>query len=298
MGALRVIDVMMDVAYALIEQPVDTTVNPFGGAILPGIQAVTPGSMLAIYTGATLVAGFGLASEEVITVISVTVGTFTANFTKAHAATEPLVAPTFPSGSPDHSLFGIDEMLGYLADVQLEFLLKVRPIYVVGTAAMAANIPTYANPADAIRIERIALAGTDLMNVAQTDVDWLDAGNERAATSPRYWYQDGINLSYGLSPSPQRNDTVELFYSQKSGSTVQLLDSLFVPDCMAFIVKWGVLARALSKEGEGRDLQRAAFAQRWFDLFCIISSKFLDGVQGRIKRDEDTVEPMLGKMGI
>lgn len=295
MGVLRVVEVLLDVAYALIEQPVNTV---FGQEANIGTATVAPPTMRGIFAGATLVAGYGLTSEESVTVISTTASTFTAALTKTHPATDPLVAPTFPSGAIDHPLYSQAEMLSYLADVQADFLLKVRPIYVVGSGALQTNVGVYSNPADAIRIERIALAGAELMNVAQTDLDWLSPESEGAGPNPRYWYQDGLSQAYAVFPVPQRNDTAELFYSKKSGTTVQLLDSLLVPDCMAFILKWGVLARALSKDGDGRDPARAAFAQRWFDLWVEISKKFLDGVQGRTKRDEDTVEPMLGKMGI
>lgn len=298
MGLIRPIEVLIDVSYALVEPVVATQVNPTGAPISPGTVTVTPGSMVGIYLGAQLIVGYQTAGEEIVIVTAVTATTFTAGFVNNHLATDPLFSAVFSSGQPDHPLFTQSEMLGYFADVQNDFLMKVRPVYRTGTVPLLSQQRIYANPSDAIQIERIAVAGVELFNVAQTDLDGLDPGWQQSSVppNPQYWYQDGINLSFGVAPVIQRNDTSELFYSQKAGTVAGLLDQLLVPDAMTFILKYGILARCWSKDGEQRDPTRGKFCQSFYDLFCLICSKFMNGVNGRIQSAEESVEPALASM--
>lgn len=300
MGFLLVQDILSDVSFALLEPRVVTTLGTAVAAA--GIGVCSPPSMAGIYPGAMLsvllaAADLAGAESEVVTVISTTTTTFTAQFQFPHIATAVLKAPTFPSGQTDHPLFTQAEMLGYFADVQNDFLTRVRPIYAVGSAAMRPNIPVYAIPSDAIRVERIALAGRHLSNVAQHDIDWLDPAFAQSGVpqNPDYWYQDGIQVqSFGVAPTPQRQDTFELFYSQRAGTTVSLLDNLFVPDVMGFVLKFGILARAWSKDGEQRDPARAQACQQMYDLMVMVAKKFLYGISGRMNREDETVEPLIG----
>src|SRR5271155_107659 len=158
MGVLLPINTLTEVSYALIEDVVNTQVNPAEGAVSPGTQTVTPGSMLAIYAGALLVCGAG-SDIEVISVISVTASTFTADFANAHPATDPLVGATFPSGQNDSiPLWSISEMLSYLTEAQNSFLLAVQPIYTIATQALTMGRFIYPQPSDAIRMERVSIA--------------------------------------------------------------------------------------------------------------------------------------------
>jgi hypothetical protein len=158
MGVLLPINLLMDVSYSLIEDVVNTKVNPSGGAVASGIQTVTPGSMLAIYAGAQLVCGTG-SDIEVIDVLSVTSSTFSADFANAHAPTDPLIGATFPSGQGDSiPLWTQSEMLQYLSEAQNSFLLAVQPIYTIGTQPLTMGRFIYPQPSDAIRMERVSIA--------------------------------------------------------------------------------------------------------------------------------------------
>jgi hypothetical protein len=299
MGAVLALDILQDVSFALIEPIVATTLNPSGLAITPGIQTVTPGSMVGIYAGALLAIGAnGAAAQEAITVTSVTTTTFTATFLNPHPNTEPVNGATFPSGIPESTLFSTAEVLGYIADSQNDFLLQVRPIYATAPLSITPGIKVYQAPADAIRVERASIvnvaapSAVELWNTTQIDLDLEDSGwpGDQGPTS---WYQDQLTYqTIGFGPPPNVGNTVTLMYSQKAVSPLNILSTFLVPDPMTVAIKWRTLALCYSKDGEMRNPQLAAFAQSLYGMLCEISKKFMEGIDARMKAKEETVEPL------
>lgn len=297
MGVILPVHILTDVSFALVEDVVNTTLNPLGGNVAAGVNVVTPGSMAGIYEEALLVIGAG-GTIEVVQVVSVTASTFTANFLKAHAAADPVFAPTFPSGQTDHPLFTQTEMLGYLAERQNEFLMRVRPVYADNQddpIEITAGTRIYAAPDDAIRMERVSIEGKELYETTQTDLDWKERTWQNSARGPRYWYQDKVGVQqFGLGPPPKVGAEARVFYSQRGGTALDFLTPLTVPDIMTYALKWGVLGMALSKDGEQRDDARAKYCQQRFDFTAFLAGKFMDGIMARFKQAEETVEPLVG----
>jgi hypothetical protein len=290
MGQINANFILGLVSYRLLEPVVNT--NP-SAPIATGIQMVTPLSMSGIYQGALLIVGTGV-SIEVVDIISVTASTFTASFVNAHLATEPIYGATFPSGQPNTPLWSQEEMLQYLVDVQNDFLAAVRPVYKIATQTLSVGIAAYPNPADAIRVERLSINGTELWNATQTDIDWQGGYSARAGTQPQYWYQDKVGaFTFAVDPVPQTGYTARLFYSQSGSPTLGLLDTLTVPDLFWPALSWGVCGVALSKDGEQRDLSRSAIAQQKFTWWELLAGKFIDGIEARFMGKEETVEPLV-----
>jgi hypothetical protein len=252
--------------------------------------------MKGIFSGVSLAIGApGSNTFEAVTVSSVTLTTFTATFANNHSSSELVSGCTFPSGQTDNPIWTQAEVIGYLLDVQMDFLLKVRPVYATGSVSISSG-NVVAAPSDSIRIERASLqsgVSAELYNVEQADLDWQNSLWNTAPGTLKYWYQDAIaNQSIGFGPSPSVNTQVFLLYSQKCSLTQILTTPIFVPDPMSVALKWGVLARCLSKDGEQRDPQRAKFAQQMFDMCVVICAKFMSGVTARLRQDEETVEPL------
>jgi hypothetical protein len=192
--------ILEDVSLALIETLVNTTLGT--SVTLLGQTVVTPPSMVGIYSGAYLLVDTGTDQEQ-ITVSAVTATTFTAYFTLPHDASAPLVGATFPSGQTDHPLFTQNEILGYLADVQNDFLLKTRCIFgVTGTFSEPANLALvaqqrfYAQPPMAIRVERVArvIPGVgSAPKFTELAADLLNGVNANPL-NPAIWSQDSAHI--------------------------------------------------------------------------------------------------------
>src|SRR5208337_4743764 len=256
--------ILEDVSFALIEPVVDEIL---GTAVSPGVATVAPSSMAGIYVGAYLLIDVG-ANQEQVTVTAVTATTFSAVFVNSHLSTASVAGATFPSGQTDHPLFTQDEVLGYLAEVQNDFLLKTRCIFgVTGTFSEPANLALiaqqrfYAQPPTAIRVERVArvIPGDsqpimDLYDTTQADLDMDNYAWTSDSDVPKNWFRDQIDTSQlGLDPMPSVNGFLELWYSKRgplgNQGAIPLAGMLLIPDVMAHYIKYGVLARCWSKDG-------------------------------------------------
>lgn len=273
MGLVLPIDILQDVSYVLIEPFVDTTLGTAVGA--PGSVTVSPPVMTGIYVGAVLVIGRGTPNVEAVTVTVVTATTFTAVFANTHLAADAVNGATFPSG-----LFTQTEMLGYLANAENEFLIKVRPVYGSATQALSIATRVYPQPASAIRIERVSSTKKAWTNTSMLTLD-LDNPNWQAdhtSDDPKAWFQDEIGLdNFGIWPLVDINGiTAQLWYSVKETvNPLTFLTPLVLPDIFTMYLKYGTLARAFSKDGEQRDDLRAKFCQKKVDFGVMLARMFL-----------------------
>lgn len=273
-------NILQHVSYSLIEPYVNTTL---GTNIAAGVRTVTPPSVVGMYLGALLIVGG--ANPEVIVITAITPTQITATFANAHLIADPLFGSTFPSGETDHALFTQTEMLGYLADVQNEFLLKVRPVYFINVVPISTGTRFYSQPSDAIRMEHISVENIALRNSSQDDLDLDNPGWPSQSGPVTHWFQDQINNQmYGFKFIPQVNDAAEIWYSQRAGQALGLMDTLLVPDifCQAGILKYGVLSRCFSKDGEQRDPYRADFCDKMFKFGISLAYKFMQGVDAAL----------------
>src|SRR5271170_2267843 len=179
--------VMERVSYALIEVIVNNTITSISGAN-PGVTTFTPSSMMGIYVGAFLILDVG-ASQEVITISSTTAITFTATTVNSHSLGVALVGATFPSGQTDAPLFTQQEIIGYINDAQTDFLTAVRPLYEVVTVPVSTGQRYYTQPADCIRLERIAInpSTTGAAGFTQLASDNFTRANENPLSQGGNW---------------------------------------------------------------------------------------------------------------
>lgn len=287
-------NLLEDVSLALIEVVVNTILGTVVNLV--GFQSVTPASMVGIYPGAYLLVDVGSVQEQV-TVTAVTATSFTAYFVSPHAVNAIVAGATFSSGATDHPLFTQNEMLAYLAEVQNEFLLKTRCIFgVTGTfsepanLALAAQTRFYAQPDVAIRVERVARIIPnspqpimDLYDTTQSDLDMDNYAWGAGSDVPMKWFRDQIDTSkFGLEPMPNVNGFLELWYSKRGPVGNQnaffLSATLLIPDVMVHYLKYGVLARAWSKDGESRDPLRSEYCKKRFEFGVMVVQRFMEGI--------------------
>jgi uncharacterized protein DUF6682 len=273
MGLVLPLDILADVSYVLIEPFVDTTLGTAVGA--PGSVTVSPPVMLGIYVGAVLVIGRGTPNVESVTVTAVTSTTFTATFANTHLAADAVNGATFPSG-----LFSQTEMLEYLYHSENELLVKIRPTYGSATQALSVATRVYPQPASAIRIERVSSTKKAWTNTSMLTLD-LDNSNwqsDHASDDPKAWFQDEIGLdNFGIWPLVDIGGLVaQLWYSVKEiTNPLTFLTPFVLPDIFTMYLKYGVLNRAFSKDGEQRDDLRAKFCQKKLDFGVMLARMFL-----------------------
>lgn len=282
--------IMEQVSYALIEPILNTEIQSLVQVGMSTSYIVTPFVMTGIYVGSLLTVAQGGSNYEAVTVTGVSPTTFTAAFVNTHAPGDAIVAALFPSGQQAAPLFTQQEIIGYINDSQSDFLVAVRPIFEVVTAAITPGVTTYTQPVDCIRLERIAVnpqpldynsAMTDLYETSQASLDLSDPNWQGAQAPPAQWYRDDIaNGSYGYFPIPSANYTAELWYSQDVNPTVvpNLLTTLLVPDAFAHVIKYLVLAKCWTKDGETRDPDRAEYCQKRAEMTTIFALKFMTGL--------------------
>jgi hypothetical protein len=285
MGLIIALDVLQDVSFVLVEPFVSTTLGAAVSA--PGSQTVAIGSTVGLYAGAVLLVNRGGATQEVVTLTAVGTGTITAVFANTHASGEPVTGATFPSGQPEKPLFTVSEMLDYLIDVENDFLLKTRCLYAVQLDIALTNYQRfYARPASAIRIERVVNGlGYAMKNTSQESQDLLDYGWEPAQSDfPNRWYEDSIGSSnFGVSPQPNAGGTMNLWFSQKDTNyNMTIASTLLIPDICAYALKFGILNRCFSKDGEQRDDFRAKYCMARFNFTVFLVNRFMKGVEAFI----------------
>lgn len=281
MGVIIANDILTDCTYLLIDPPVDTTIAANIGT---GLQTVTPASMKWIFVGALLIIGRGTGAEEVVTVAAVTSTTFDATFAQAHTGPTGVVGAVFSRGQADGTqqpLFTQAEMLGYLATGQNDFLLKLRPTYKRATQVLGAATTVFTQPTDCIRIERLAVGGLEIPDSSQAYIDNMEPSwpGATAQASPDQWFQDKVDTeNFGISPQLSAPVTAELYYAQKQPATPVLNSTFIVPDIMTPFLKFYVMFKAFSKDGEQRDMDRAALFYNMYNMGIRISKKFIEGV--------------------
>lgn len=284
-------DILLDVSYALIERLVNTKIQILSGS--SGLVTISPlpGGMFGIYPGAMLFVGTP-ANVEAVTVIALVPnifgGGFTAMLQNTHVVGEPITGVTFPSGQPLAPLFTQQEIIGYISDAQSDFLLSVRPIYNIVDMAVVAGQRFYPQPSDCIRLERVAInpdptsysgVTMDLYETSQASLDLSDPNWQGNQGLPAQWFRDDIaDSQYGYAPLPSAAYMAELWYSQNITATgIILTTPLLVPDLFAHVLKYSVLAKCWTKDGETRDPMRADYCERRVKMITMLAVKFMTG---------------------
>lgn len=190
-GYRTVQDVLIEISLRLVEDYVNTTITAPVAAT--GSQTVAVGSLWAIYVGAQLVIDSGVNAEVItITAVDTTLNTITAVFAETHLTGVILWGATFPQQQPTDPLFTQEEMLGYLARAQNEFLSQVPAFYTLFEQTILFGNIFQTLPATATQLDRVALSTVFIPITSLTR-----SGGEVTAVAPAH------GLSKGSTPVVQ-----------------------------------------------------------------------------------------------
>lgn len=279
-GYLIANDVLTDVAFAVIQNSVNTSV-PAGG-ILTGTRTVAAWDP-CMYTGAQILVGVVGGNLEVVTITAVVAGaSFTATFANAHNAGEPIVGATFPVRQPTDQLFTQAEMLQYLSQAVNDFLGDCPLVLQVTDALSVA--PTQQNvalPADCQKPVRVSAFGTALRESSQSNLDAMDyEWQQESPLGPYAYFRDKVGLqTLGVWPRANNTTPLDIVYEQRGVQAMGLGDGFILPDPFLIYVKYRVLEYACSKDGEYRNPGLAKYYAGRYAMGVKISSIFLEVVQ-------------------
>jgi hypothetical protein len=279
-GYLVANDILMDVAYRLLEPCVNTA---FFSNIMAGAQTI-PVWDPSLYVGAQLLAGVLGTSAEVVTVTAVVPGTsFTATFVNNHAGGEPIVGATFPvQNTAGDYFFSQLEMLTYLSNAVNDLLVRVPIVFnVTDSVVFGPTQQIAALPADCQVPARVAVAGTSLRETSQANLDGVDyRWNNQALAVPYTYYRDKVGVgNIGIWPRMANTVPTEIVYTQRGAQLMGLGDGFLLPDPFLPIVKNRVLSYAYSKDGEQKSPGNAKFFDMRYEAGVKIAKMWLSLIE-------------------
>ena len=161
-------DVLMEISLHLVEPVVNTTITSLTIVGSGPQYTIGVGSITGLYVGALVVVGWGLADQEVVTVVSVGTGSFVAALTNSHSTGETVLAPTFPLQEATDPVFTQSEALTYLARAQNEFLSQCPVVYSRSYASATYGQIFQSSPSNMIEMERVSLSQNALVGATLT----------------------------------------------------------------------------------------------------------------------------------
>lgn len=283
-GFLIVNDILTDVAYALFQPSVKTTV-PVGGIAI-GVQTVNAFDP-AMYVGAQVVVGLTNGNAEVVTITAINPGvSFSATFTTVHGTGEPIRGATFPIRQTTDPLFTQAEMLQYISTAMNDFLVDCPIVYTVTSSIQVQ--PSQQNtalPNDCmypVRVAYEAAAGPyPLRESSQSNLDSMNPlWNQTSGNAPRNYFRDKVPFqSIGIWPRPGNTTSLEVIYAQRQTvSEMGLADGFLVPDPFLIYVLYKTLEYAYSKDGEARNPGLAKWCQGRYEFGVKVSKMFVDSI--------------------
>ena len=167
-------------------------------------------------------------------------------------------------------LWSVTEVIDYINIVMDDFIRQTQitkqtdPITVVG------GTRSYAEPADSMSIDRIDF---NLRALRRTNVGFLDLDNRKWRTlsgTPSQYHQDMLpNKTFELDRAPlaaQAGLFINVLSTLYPAAVTTGTDNLTVPDYAVLYIKFGVLDKMLSKQGEAQDLAKAKYCKARFDF--------------------------------
>lgn len=186
---------------------------------------------------------------------------------------------SWPSG-----LWTRTEMLALANQRQDAFLYDTFLLVGIANVAVVAGTQEITLPSDWLRAVTVVWRGSDgtVKELEQSDsfeADHLLPTWDLTADTPVAYMEDDVTASgvLRLAPAPSVDGTIELLYVPAGTTLNGNGELLVVPDDFAQVVKYGILASALAKDGRGRDGARAQYCQQRVDLVQMATNLIIRG---------------------
>lgn len=254
-----------------------------GGVVTDGAGTTvffpsTPGQFFYVGTGGVITSGtatlqllkhFHGSGVVIITGTAIVIAPLTGDFSTitvadliAEIATMVLEPATLDCGS----LWSADEVISYINYTQKEFIRQAQMLKRSDSQSTLSGQSLYPSHPLSMQIDRITYGNVPLL---ETDQHFLDKDDPKWRTKsgrPRKYHLDHLPLKrFELDRKPTTSTALLNVVSTSLPSDVSLLtDRLMVPDYCAMYIKFGVLERMLSRQGEAQDLMRSEYCHNRF----------------------------------
>lgn len=185
---------------------------------------------------------------------------------------------TYPSG-----LWTPDEVVACANQRQGELLKKCGIVVAQAALPVVAGQSRVTLPEDWQRTTRVVWAGADgrVRALGRDDTWSADTGLSTWGTATGmplvYMDEEAPTLTIQIAPAPDVAGTLTVFYLPLGAPLDRSGVELTVPDELAAGLKYGILADLLRKDGRGRDVGRAAYAELRFGLEADLARLILRG---------------------
>lgn len=181
------------------------------------------------------------------------------------------------------NLWSRSEMLDLANEGQDAFLHDTLLLVGIANLAVTATNHLVALPADWLRTLSVVWRRTGLTRELQR-ADSFEADHaiptwQLTDDDPLVYMDDDVpgSLQVRIGPAPTVNGTVEILYVPKGTTLNGNGEILVLPDELAHAVKYAILRAALSKDGRGKDPQRAQYCAKRVQLAKTAAEIILKG---------------------
>jgi hypothetical protein len=128
-------------------------------------------------------------------------------------------------------------------------------------------------------LDRVSFNGRRVLRQTAWDLTLENASwRSQAAGRPRYYHEDRLPFyTIEVDRMPAYYGTMRFFYGLMPIPNTSTSGTLTIPDAWEQYIRWGVLSLALSRDGDGQDLARAALAQERYMFGVRLALRLMHG---------------------
>lgn len=163
-----------------------------------------------------------------------------------------------------------------------ELLRDCLKVYDIASMTVSAGSATVQISPGAIIVEEVFWEGLRLEKTYPHSIEFSSDASS-VSGRPEFWCHDlSRSGSVRLYPVPDSPGQMKAIYVVRSSDVSDIgfgKQIPYLPDSVASLLRWGVLAKIFSQDGEGKDMRRARYCQyRWDEAKQII----MDVMGGRV----------------
>lgn len=180
-------------------------------------------------------------------------------------------------------LWNTTELIDYVNDAQEDMILQSQILKQITNTLSVNGQRIYSDPAFSMQIDRITF---NLIPLYRSTRHALDLENRKWRTlsgTPRRYHQDHLpNKQYELDrafTAALAGLNIGVVSTVLPAQVTALVDNLTIPDYAVYVLKFGVLALMLAKQGEAQDIAKAKYCEERFDYGCGLLLRLIVGGQ-------------------